>query len=253
MFILREIFELVFFPPGVFIVLLVTGLVLLPRRERAGKAVLWATAAAFYVATLGVFAKVITLPLERFPPLTVEQIRQSGAQAIVVLAAGRKLPQPEYAGRERLGPGNTERVTYAAYLHRLTGLPVLVSGGLGNAEREPLAALMADVLVNELGVEPVWQEDQARNTFEHGVYCPPILARKGVEKVLLVTHAAHMPRAMDVFAQTPITAVAAPTAFYGASVKWLDVKNWFPSVSALAQLRRTLHEWIGLVWYRLRY
>jgi len=62
--------------------------------------------------------------LEIYPPVALEH---GTAVAIVVLGADRRRDAPEYGG-DTIGGFGLERLRYAAWLHKKTGLPVLVSG-----------------------------------------------------------------------------------------------------------------------------
>ncbi|TPW16080.1 MAG: hypothetical protein FD130_1097 [Halothiobacillaceae bacterium] len=120
--------ESLFFPPGVFILLLVMALLLMRWRKVAGQCLLWATVAIVYLMTTPLVAQRLLSLLERSPALTTEQIQKSGAQVIVVLAGGRYRNAPEYGG-DTVGESTLVRIRYGAWLHHKTGLPLLVSGG----------------------------------------------------------------------------------------------------------------------------
>ena len=89
------------------------------------------------------------------------------AQAVVILGGGVRRDAPEYGG-DTLATLTLERVRYGARVARLTGLPVLVSGGsvLGG---EPEAKLMAASLEREFGVPVRWVETRSRTTHENAV------------------------------------------------------------------------------------
>ncbi|MEO0421128.1 MAG: YdcF family protein [Pseudomonadota bacterium] len=64
----------------------------------------------------------------------------------------------------------------------------------------------------------------------------------------LVTSAFHMPRSMGVFRAAGVPVTAFPTDFRTGS----DGFSLPQGVRALAQLDWAAHEWVGLLWYRLR-
>jgi uncharacterized SAM-binding protein YcdF (DUF218 family) len=70
-----------------------------------------------------------------------------------------------------------------------------------------------------------------------------------VSRVLLVTHAWHMPRAVRSFAAAGITVTPAPTFFHREPLTPLD---FLPRPEGLLASRHAMHEWIGLIWYALR-
>ena len=70
------------------------------------------------------------------------------------------------------------------------------------------------------------------------------------EPFILVTSAYHMPRAMLSFAKTEMQALAAPTDYRAkrSTFSWAD---FLPDASDLEISRIALHEYIGLLYYRL--
>ncbi len=75
-----------------------------------------------------------------------------------------------------------------------------------------------------------------------------MLAAAGVKRILLVAHAYHLPRARFSFERAGLMVIPAPTAFYSGAP--LAPQDWLPRGFRLARI--ALHEWIGILWYRLR-
>lgn len=219
-----------------------------------------ALAAALAAATI---ALLLSLPLvsdfliERlqvFPPITREQ-RADAAHgppcAIVILSAGRRAYAPEF-GAETVDGLSLERVRYGARLVRQTGLPVLVSGGSLGPKEPSISYLMADALVGDYDVHPRWLEVRSLNTAENAIFSADILKRAGIRRVILVTHAWHMPRARAAFEANGITVIPAPTAFYVPTRMTLWEK-FVPSMTAFRMSGYAIHEIIGSGWYAMRY
>jgi uncharacterized SAM-binding protein YcdF (DUF218 family) len=78
-----------------------------------------------------------------------------------------------------------------------------------------------------------------------------MLARNGIDSIVLVTHGFHMGRARRAFERAGMAVLPAPHGF-GADVPSSTVLRWLPSAAALAATRDALHEWLGDVWYALR-
>jgi uncharacterized SAM-binding protein YcdF (DUF218 family) len=68
-----------------------------------------------------------------------------------------------------------------------------------------------------------------------------------------VTGAAHMPRAAKVFEDQGIRVVAAPTGYRSGQGTAASVLDWLPSAGALDRSRIALHEYLGRLWYAIRY
>lgn len=216
-------------------------------------------AALTVVLATPVAAEFLIERLQIFPPLTAEDLAKAASDrqtAIVVLSAGLRPYAPEFGGLgATVDALSLERVRYGAYLARQTGLPVLLSGGYppgGAYTRFSLAALMADTLSRDYGVSARWLETRSQNTAENAIYSADILKQAGIRRVLLVTHAWHMDRAVRAFRANGMIVIPAPTAFRGGTPLRFPY-SLIPDVSVLSISEYALHESIGIVWYRIRY
>lgn len=238
-------------PPLSLFLLYAAGWAMRGRWPRLGNTLSSGAIAILLLLCTNAGARLLLQPLEQsVAPL--QSANATGAQAIVVLAAGRHANSPEYGGQSIPDNIALARLRYAARLHRETALPVLVSGGTaGPMDRlEPLAHGMARVLQDDFATPVTWIEDQSRNTVENAAYSAPILQRAAVRRILLVTDAMHMRRAQGVFAQAGLQVVAAPTLF--SSNKPLTLSDFLPSAEGLGRSHYALHEWLGMAWYCVR-
>jgi uncharacterized SAM-binding protein YcdF (DUF218 family) len=167
----------------------------------------------------------------------------------VILAAGRRAYAPEFGG-ETVDGLTLERLRYGAVVTRATGLPVLVSGGLGSGDAPSLAAMMAQVLHDEYGIEARWREGESSTTMENARFSAALLRKERIGRILLVTHAWHMQRAASAFRASGLAVIAAPTAFYRPSDL---LTGLLPDMGALRMSGYALHELIGSAWYAVRY
>ncbi len=173
----------------------------------------------------------------------------AGAGAIVVLGSAvspaqfeRPYPLPD---QETL-----ERCQYAAWICRKVTLPVLVSGGNGGIGHPPVAATMRELLLAAgVPAELIWIEDRSRSTHENAAFSAQVLRSRGIGRVVLVVDARSMPRAAACFRREGIEVIAAPSRFRYLSA---IVEDWMPGWKAVQGNEITLHEAVGLLWYRLR-
>lgn len=252
--VVTHLVEAMFLPPGGLLLIWLVGLLLLWRRAGLGVSLLWLGCAAGYVMSTPLGADALLRPLEdRHPPLTSEMVREANAGAIVVLAGGLYRVAPEFDGDDTVGDETLVRLRYAAYLHRVTHLPVVVSGGIIASDSRSLAVAMAAVLRDEFGVADVWLEAQSRTTAENAVFTKEMLASKQVDRVFLVTHAAHMPRSVAVFRHVGLDVIPAPTRFFSRDPNHKLWRSMVPGAGSLELARAALHEWIGQAWYALRH
>lgn len=197
-------------------------------------------------------SRLIIAPLENLSsPLRSGERSGTDAQAIVVLGGGRIVGAPEYEGRDVPRPEVLARLRYGAALHRKSQLPLLVTGGTPDGGIESEAALMARVLREDFSVPTRWIESESVNTAQNAELSAAMLAAAGVKRILLVTDAVHMPRARMIFRHHGLQVTPAATMFLSAGP--LDPIDFVPSGRALAASHYGMHEWIGLLWYRLRF
>ena len=248
--LLTKILASLALPPAVNLLTALAGYLLSYRWYRFGMTLVVIALVSLYVLSIEPVARTLVSNLETFPVLQESDMVRHQPQAIVVLGGGTYTDAPEYGG-DTVAGGTLERLRYGARLHRQTGLPLLVTGGRVYGETHAEATLMKSVLTDEFGVAVKWAEDQSRNTFENARNSKVILNAAGISKILLVTHAFHMPRAIASFVGVGIEVVPAPMGF----VTWSRVPavmRWLPG-SGLSWTRVALHEYLGRLWYRIRY
>lgn len=253
---MHSILKAVILPPTSFFLLFVIGWLLMKLRPALGRGFLWALLAVTYLASTPFFSSELIAPLQPYP--AVDPARPDpDAKAIVVLGAGVYLSAPEYQapggppfGIDVADTLSLERIAYAAYLARATGLPILLSGGVGGTSNSrTVAEAMRITLARSFNLTPRWLEEQSKSTMENAEYSAQLLHKEGITKVYLVTHAWHMPRAMMAFERAGLKAVPAPTSFVPRSkMMWRD---FLPSSKALHLTYFGVHEWLGLAWYRM--
>lgn len=237
-------------PPGGLIVLFLLGFLLV--RGVMGRLLIFIGLTVLILMSLPAVSSRLMAELEPYPALAPGDLKGTGADAILILGAERYGWAPEYGG-DTVGGRTLERLRYGAFLHRKTGLAVYVTGGSPPEEHPPVGRLMAEVLEREYGIIPAGVEDRSRTTFENAALSAPILRNAGVQHVLLVTSAWHMPRAVEAFERVGSQVTPAPTYFIhresGSGQRYTD---WLPSVSAFAVSYFAIHEYLGRVWYQLK-
>ncbi|MDB5795723.1 MAG: hypothetical protein JWR25_2102 [Noviherbaspirillum sp.] len=202
-----------------------------------------------FLLCIPVVANLLVRPLERFAPALTSPTG-TGARAIVVLAAGRISGAPEYDMTDIPDLIALPRLRYAAKLHNETALPILVSGG-GSRYGEPLAIGMARALNDEFATPVRWIEGESFNTAENAELSARILHAERIRRILLVTDAMHMPRAVMAFARAGFEVAPAPTIFF--SNREFEAIHLIPSVEGLRRSHYAVYEWLGIIWYFMQY
>ena len=254
-FFLTSVIKAFLFPPGIFVVLLVCALWLLKRNIVATRRLIVTTAASIYLLSTPIVSELLITPLESYPPLDMIEEFHNTPQAIVILTAGRNRNAPEYGNFDVSGDKAFGRIRYGAKLHRITSLPVLVTGGLGDEHQEPLAEIMARDLKNHYQVKTKWLETKSSNTAENARFSYDILRKEGISRIYLVTHASHLTRAVPIFEHQGFDVTPAPTQFMGFSNNQpgFEFDRLIPNSHALIDSYFALHEYVGVLWYKIRY
>jgi uncharacterized SAM-binding protein YcdF (DUF218 family) len=241
-------------PPGILVVLLTIAFFAV--RGTAGRLLVFLSWAILLLMSLPMSAALLMSAAQTHPPLPPERVADTGAEAIVVLGGGIYRNSVEY-GATTVDLNSMKRSRYAAWLHRRTGLPIYVAGGRGSSAPAPP---MVRFLEDELGVSVAGLEDRSSNTWENATMMEPLLREAGIDRVLLVTDAWHMPRAVDAFLRVGLDPVPAPTYFVGAppgrppsdAPRSADVRDWLPQAIAFNNSYYAIHELLGAAFYALK-
>lgn len=248
MFILKKIIAAFILPPGIFILALAAAAACLWRRSRQGAIVCAALAALMWITSTNVFSDALLRPLEYAYSAPAAPV----GDVIAVLGGGANDADAVFSAGERLAPGSLERVSAAALLQKKTGLPVIVSGG---AVFSVIAeADAAGAYLEELGVPPksIIKEKASRDTYENAVFTRRLCVEKGYKRLILLTSASHMPRAVYIFRKAGFTEII-PFPVAHMAVK--DGKRFYNDFlpGTFSASARALNEHIGLLFYRLAY
>lgn len=182
------------------------------------------------------------------------------ADVIIIVSGGLRPQEPPRRSIEVDEAG--DRTLYAARLYREGKAPlVLCSGGIvpGSTREHPNAE--DDVaMLRWLGVpaEAIASVGKSRNTYEDALYDYEILKDRGAKRALLVTSALHMPRSLGVFRRVcrDLEFVPAPTDYRDTDSltphRLVRFQRCIPSATNLQLTSEALHEYVGLLYYRLR-
>ncbi|KAA6185148.1 YdcF family protein [Thiohalocapsa marina] len=241
------------YPLGLSLALCCLALLLLGlRRRRLAAASLLVAVGWLGVWSLPVVSDALRWSLEgRFEARPVAAL--PAADAVVVLGGGMRAPPP---GRPYpdLGAGADRAWQAARLFHAGKADIVILSGGRfawqgeRPSEAEAMRAFLRDLGVPDTALR---LEGRSRNTRENAVETARLLAASGLERVLLVTSALHMPRALASFRATGVEVIPAPTDFE-VMPEPAHPLRWLPDAAALADSTRALKEYLGLWVYRWR-
>jgi uncharacterized SAM-binding protein YcdF (DUF218 family) len=245
---LKILISALLLPPGNGLALLCLAGLFRRRRWAFGLAV--AATALTLVQCTPAIAEWLIATLENQSAAIAPDAPKPEAGAIVILGSGLVDDAPEYGG-DTANERTLVRTRYGAALARRYGLPVLVTGGQLPSHNATEASVMAGLLRDEFGVEVRWQESASLDTAGNAALSAPILKAAGVRRIVLVTHAFHMPRAKLLFERAGLEVIPAPTAFFSQpGFDWL-LSDFLPRAKSLHTSFYAQHEWLGMAWLAL--
>ena len=239
------------FPPGIQILLLVTALLFFGRYRNFSFFLIVISVASLYLLSVPAISDRMMRGIENYEAASFADMEK--AQAIVILGCGVDVSgtDPETAIIS-LPPYCLQRVHLGAQLHRKLDLPVITAGGSYISKFPAEADVMADVLEKDFNVTAEWKENQSLTTWENARFTHDLVTDMGIKKIVLVTHAWHMTRAIHSFRQAGFEVLPAPLNPVSCRWECPGYRQWLPSAKSLLHSREVIHEYIGLLWYQFR-
>lgn len=251
MFIFKKIITPFLLPPGVFIVILTGfGIGLLWGKKQRPVWICIGTAFLIWLSSITPVADWLTAPLEA----KFSVVADPKADVIIMIGGSAYLNVADLSGTGAPGPGTMARMVTAARLQRRLKIPILLSGGRVHAAGAS-SARMAHRFLGDLGIpeNQIILEDQSRDTYENALFSQKVCRRHGFKSPLLVTSGYHLRRALLSFNKVGLKVVPFPcdlTTWPDRTYQWY---HFLPNVGALERTAAALHEWLGLLFYRLNY
>lgn len=144
------------------------------------------------------------------------------------------------------------RVVEAVRIWHLNSNATLLLSGYSGFNHTRSTAAMHEELALALGIPPCSIQifEQPRDTEEE---VQTIKSMIGDEPIAVVTTASHMLRTMAFYRQANMQVIPAPTMHLSRQdVFGFRLSNFYPDESYLHMSATALHEWIGLLWMKLK-
>lgn len=177
---------------------------------------------------------------------------------IVILSGGAPVGVD---GNVALGQSTLQRLHKGFQLHQATDAPIIVTGQIFNSEAdESMATSMQKTLV-EWGVNPdkIIVEDQAVNTWQNATYSIEIMNQRNMttKNIAIVTSAIHMLRSIGCFEAVDkndsYQFIKVPCDYLYEPSQAKSFLHWLPSAGAMNNVQSAIHEYIGILWYKVIY
>ncbi|HPB87965.1 MAG TPA: YdcF family protein [Thermotogota bacterium] len=261
MLVLQKTLSSILELPGLFIFLIFVITIFFRSRKKL-KIALMTLIFCFYLLSTGFFSQWLIAPLEQWFYFSYDETRSINPResAIVVLSSSHRVGVPTgYDGKvsDELEKTTLIRLHKGYLLYREQPMPIIVTGGvLWSSNEKPVAQTMAQTLLL-WGVpeKDIVIEDRAMTTDQNAAYSLALLD-PSVTTLFIVTSAVHLPRAMLAFETEakkralPLRITPIPTDFFFEKREtiWLD---FLPSSGAFTATMSAVHEWLGLLFYKL--
>ncbi|MGA9822013.1 MAG: ElyC/SanA/YdcF family protein [Desulfobaccales bacterium] len=261
MFLFKKVLESLLLPLPLCLGLLFIGLGLLwfTRRQRSGKILVSVGAGLLLILSYSAVPDMALRPLElKYPPVADLNAGPGGAKNALSIGAGIYIVvlgggiggDATLPVTSQIGSASLSRLLEGVRLYRAEpGRKLILSGG-SVFNPVPESQVMSRVALI-MGVNPrdIIQESVSRDTVEEARLLKPLLGR---ERFFLVTSAFHMPRAMALFRRQGLDPVAAPVDLLAQQRGQWSPGDLFPSSHSLDLTEIALHEYLGLIWAKLR-
>ncbi|MDI6743787.1 MAG: YdcF family protein [Thermodesulfovibrionales bacterium] len=236
-------------PPGIFIVLLICTAVWL-FFKRHWKIGFFNLLTAFLMWVLSVSP--VSDSLFRVLESGVKIPEAPSGDVIVLLGGGISDGTPDLSGIGAPSEETSARIITAVRLQRRLDIPIIVSGGSVFKGRKAEAVVVKRFLI-DLGVpaNKVIPEDKSRDTIENARYSMEICRKFNYKKVILVTSAYHMKRAIMSFRKVGIDVLPAPANFQTWENKRYGWESYLPG--GFDSAATAFREYLGLIFYKFAY
>ena len=251
MFELKKLLAQFLLPPGIFIsLLIISGL--------------WSLVKKYWkVGLINVFIALFMWLLSATP---VSDLMMRGLETdleipdnpkgdvIILLGGGVYDTVPDLSGIGAPSEDMTGRIITAVRLQKRLNIPIIVSGGAVFKKKSPEAPIIKRFLI-DLGVpeSKIIAESKSRDTLENANNTKIICEKEGYLKPMLVTSGLHMKRSVLSFDRLGMKVISIPANLRTSSGKRYIWHDYLPSSESLSNSTFAIHEYLGLLFYKLVY
>ncbi len=210
---------------------------------------LWIIAAGWFLLVSTSFVpNLLVRWLEgRYVPLT-KPLNVVGQDTVnIIVLGGGHTSDMRLPANNQLSSGALGRLCEGIRIHRLCRGGRLVLSGWGDEDTQSQARVLYNTaLLLGVAAEEMDTLSKSRRTEEEAAYYMEGFGSK--RKVIVVTDAVHMPRAMMLFKAKGLNVIAAPTNHIFKKGPWhFRISNYFPSGENIRKMEMGVHEVVGRV------
>ncbi|WP_417328625.1 ElyC/SanA/YdcF family protein [Halarcobacter sp.] len=244
LFTLKKLISAFLMPLSIGLTLFIIGLfyLLIQKQNRANFfiiiAFLWTALIAY-----SPFSNAMIQPLENKYPSYLKV--DKSINYVLVLGSGH-INNENLSDVSQLSKTALMRLSEGIRIYKELDDAKLILSGYKDDQKLSNAQMMKNVAL-KFGVneENIILHEKAKDTKEESSYTKETLEK---EPFILVTSAAHMPRAMKIFEANWLNPIAAPTDYLSKNEgSYLSV----PKASNLKKTESAMHEYLGIIWHTI--
>ncbi len=249
---MREFLSLIIGPvPVLYLLLLVSFVFLIIKRKRTAKVFLIVAGVWFFIITTPFLPKIFVRSFEtRYTQLSDSCIKTLPDSCNIIVLGSDNTDDKMLTSNNQLSLIAMSRLVEGIRIHRMIPGSRLILSGYGRRSKLPHALVLYKTAVI-LGVNPTTMAIQSS----------PSNTRKEAEtyiknfgtnnKLILVTSAIHMPRAVMNFQKSGVNPVAAPADFFLKYGSGRNPWEWLPFSENIAMMEQVIHESVGILWTKM--
>lgn len=213
------------------------------KRRRSGIALIAAAIAWAYLCATPAFALLLYRGLaHQYPPKPPADYPHADA---IVLVGGGPIPRPLQTWNANEDPALSTPLGFTLALYRHGKAPIVAAVG-----DSATPAFQHALLRQGLPGAVLRLAFGSQTTHQDSTYATRVVPPRSAPVILLVATALHMPRTLAAFRKQGYQPIPAPAEVQ----RWIArmPHTWLPHRGMLYFSRACLHEYIGLLYYRLR-
>src|SRR6056297_177808 len=200
------------------------------------------------VTFTGIGVHFLVIPLENYAT-EISGFSENQIKKVPIVVLGGGIHYNVNGNQSELSSISRDRLLKGVLIARQNKMPLIYTGGVGVGYDEISEADVAQEFVNNFDNIEFIQEKEAQTTYENGQEIKKWMQENQYDQIYLVTSAIHMRRSVGVFDNLNINYIPVVSNYSQShNLSWLD---YLPNQACLRSNMQALHEWIGLLWYKV--
>lgn len=257
MFLLQKFISNILISPGIFIIILFISFIMSFNKKSIGKAriLLFVIIVGTYLLSIEPIKDMIVQPLEKkYPPITNAQLDK--VDCYVVLGGGMYDNSPKNLSSLTGSPSKAGlfRVIEGVRLYKRAPKKIIITGGIVYGGEKSEGSVYKELML-DLGVpsNDIIIEDKSKTTEENAKFTKKIMIEKEYKKAAMITSATHMKRSKYIFEKYKIDVIPSSTGYSSRYKENYNLDSYFPNSDNFVDIRSAIWEYIGLIFYRIKF